>query len=121
MNLKILLKAMGYMFLPTLCMLLMLLVGFFDPIKLWIWITSNSGGAIFVRLLMFILEVTLIVILYFYYLDKEELKEIAGSSEKEEVNSGSIGDIFESYSYNDKYYIYRTNNPNRIILERKRS
>ena len=123
MNLKILGKAMGFMFLPTLGVLLMLLVGFFDPIMLWNWIKSDSGWAVFTRIIIFILEVGLVTILYFDYLEKDinkKSKEGLCNKEPEQINPNSY--IYNLFKYNDSnhsYYKTETEDPNVIFIERK--
>lgn len=123
MNLKILGKAMGFMFLPTLGVLLMLLVGFFDPIMLWNWIKSDSGWAVFTRIIIFILEVGLVTILYFDYL-KKEIKENAKSikgSEEEMCYNTDLYALWGDRKDNDhfKFYKTKTEDSNIIIIERK--
>lgn len=133
MNFKILGKAMSFMLLPTLSVLLVLLVGFFDPIAMWNWIKSDSFWAIITRLVIFILEIGLVTSLYFNYLEEDNKKkeEIL----KQEVLDGkhNIPDEIETY-YNksiyslwddlktDVYYNFcynKTIDPNIIIIERK--
>lgn len=125
MNFKILGKAMSFMFLPTLGVLLMLLVGFFDPIVLWTWIKSDSGGAVFTRIFIFLLETGLVTALYFHYL-KEEIKNevingnIEGKSEEIYYNKNlyRIYPDEKSDSYY-KFYIIDTKDSNIKIIERK--
>lgn len=65
MNLKILFKAMSFMFLPTLGVMLLLLVGFWSATDLWKFIISDTGGAITIRILLFIAECGLVIGMYF--------------------------------------------------------
>jgi len=78
MNLKILGKAMGFMFLPTLGVLLVLLVGFFDPIAMWEFIKSNTCLAVFVRVVLLIAEISLVLGMYFHYLEKDVIERASG-------------------------------------------
>ena len=128
MNLKILGKAMGFMFLPTLGVLLMLLVGFFDPIILWTWIKSPSGWAIFTRVILFLLETGLVIVMYFHYLEEENHNKYLAECDDIKVNRSNkkstygIDTIYELFpgdrgSY--KYFKIPTDNPDIMLVERK--
>lgn len=123
MNFKVLGKAMGFMFLPTLGVLLMLLIGFFDPIVMWNWIKSDSGWAIFTRIIIFCLEIGLVTYLYFDYLKKEIKTNSNGISVTEEevyYNTDMYmlwSDRRDNFSF--KFYKTRTEDPNILIIERK--
>ena len=127
MNLKILGKAMGFMFLPTLGVLLMLLVGFFDPIMLWTWIKSPSGWAVFTRVVLFLLETGLVILMYFYYLEEEnrnKLKseyKIDSSSEIQVSKYTDVYEVFKDKTSSDSYNYYKnyTEDPNITLIERK--
>ena len=127
MNLKILGKAMGFMFLPTLGVLLMLLVGFFDPIMLWTWIKSPSGWAVFTRVVLFLLETGLVILMYFYYLEEENKNKLKSeckidlSSEKQVSKYTDVYEVFNDKTSSDSYTYYKnyTENPNITIIERK--
>lgn len=104
MNLRILLKAMSLMFLPTMAVLFVLLVGFFDINAMWVWIKSNSGGAIFARIAMLLAEICLVTYLYFYYLEEEKEKikaEALNGKERKDAThhdfSTSLGRIFTGF------------------------
>ena len=123
MNFKILGKAMGFMFLPTLGVLLMLLIGFFDPIMLWNWIKSDSGWAIFTRIIIFLLETGLVALLYFDYLKKDQIENIHKKN-RSEKNNKSLGystyvrDFYENGQSNDNYTLTYTEDPNIVIITR---
>lgn len=121
MNLKVLGKAMGFMFLPTLGVLLMLVVGFFDPMAMWSWIKSNDGWAIFVRIVLFVAEVGLVVVMYFYYLEEETKKQALdgnGSKNGERRSSRTeICDLFKNGSSRDSFRVFETENANIRIVE----
>lgn len=127
MNLKILGKAMGFMFLPTLGVLLMLLVGFFDPIMLWTWIKSPSGWAVFTRVVLFLLETGLVILMYFYYLEEDSKNKLKSeckidlSSEKQVSKYTDIYEVFSDKTSSDSYTYYKnyTENPNITLIERK--
>ena len=125
MNFKILGKAMGFMFLPTLGVLLMLLVGFFDPIQMWNWIKSDSAWAIIVRIFIFVIEISLITYLYFDYLEEEINENIKKETESDgtckSINYSTYArDMFDDASSSDKYILKYTKNPNVVIIERKK-
>ena len=125
MDLKILGKAMGFMFLPTLGVLLMLLVGFFDPIAMWTFIKSDSGWAITVRLIISLAEIILVAIMYDHYNTEEARKKaLAGNLEGEckKINYREyIYSIFENPKDDDHFtfHKYTTGDENIIVLERK--
>lgn len=125
MNLKILIKAMGFMFLPTLGVLLLLLIGFFDPILLWTWIKSSSGWAVFTRIVIFLLEAGLVTFLYFDYLKKdriEKIKNSAGAKDtKTSIEYGRYArDMFYNATNQDEYFLIPTDDPNFVIIEFKK-
>lgn len=122
MNLKVLGKAMGFMFLPTLGVLLMLVVGFFDPMAMWNWIKSNDAWAIFVRIVLFIAEVGLVVVMYFYYLD-EEIKNAALKGTKGQFAymtrnyRTELREVFGNSSSDDHFKIFETESSNVRVIE----
>ena len=128
MNLKILGKAMGFMFLPTLGVLLMLLVGFFDPIILWTWIKSPSGWAIFTRVLLFLLETGLVILMYFHYLEEENHNKYIAECDDVKVNRSNrksvpgidnMYDLFPRDGVPYTYFKIPTEDPNIVLIERK--
>lgn len=128
MNLKILGKAMGFMFLPTLGVLLMLLVGFFDPIMLWTWIKSPSGWAIFTRVLLFLLETGLVILMYFHYLEEENHNKYIAECDDVKVNRSNrksvpgidnMYDLFPRDGVPYTYFKIPTEDPNIVLIERK--
>jgi len=88
MNYKLLGKAMSFMFLPTLGILIILLVGFFDPIAMWIFIKSNDGWAVFTRVVLLIAEIALITSLYFHYLEDYKKQNITQEEKKVIIKIG---------------------------------
>lgn len=114
MNLRILGKAMGYMFMPTLGVLLMLLVGFFDPWAMWEFIKSNSFWAILIRIILFLAEIILIAVMYSHFEEKEILengeKYIKGKASKtfqgnNDFDDGAFG---QNCRYDDNIEVYPT-------------
>lgn len=123
-NFRVLLKAMSFMFLPTLGVLLMLVVGFFDPVAMWNWIKSDNGWAIFTRIALFLAEIGLITVLYFYYFDKEKrdaiLKEGRGVGKKQRTAYDQyVFRVWYDNSQNHYFYIQATEDPNIQILIRE--
>ena len=124
MNFRILWKAMSFMFLPTLSVLCLLLVGFFDPIALWEFIRSNSGGAIFVRVILFIIEVTFVAYFYFKYLYEEEFEAALKDPESKckkgrQINSYTEARGMLNSSSDNEIFLYDTANPNIKIIQKK--
>ena len=129
MNLKILGKAMGFMFLPTLGVLLMLLVGFFDPIMLWTWIKSPSGWAVFTRVVLFLLETGLVILMYFHYLEEENRSKYIAECDDIKVNRSNkksiygidtVHELFSKSKYSSSsYFKIPTDNPDIVLIERK--
>ncbi len=114
MNYKILGKAMGYMFMPTLGVLLMLLVGFCDPIAMWTFIKSTCFWAVAIRIILFIAEVVLILVMYDHFMEKEIMAnadKYASSKPAGKVDANSefrTRSCFGSANYNDTVEIYNT-------------
>ena len=128
MNLKILGKAMGFMFLPTLGVLLMLLVGFFDPIMLWTWIKSPSGWAVFTRVVLFLLETGLVILMYFHYLEEENRSKYIAECDDVKVNRSNrksvpgidnMHDLFPRDGVSYTYFKIPTEDSNIVLIERK--
>lgn len=122
MDLKILGKAMGFMFFPTLGVLLMLLVGFFDPIAMWAWIKSDSGWAVFTRIIIFLIETGLVTALYFDYLEKDKIEKINNDNkvidkQKEIRYDQDIRYLFSDTNYEHNYYFHQTENPQIVLVK----
>jgi hypothetical protein len=73
-NTKALLKAMGYMFLPSFAILFVIFIGFFNWSNFVAFVTSQDGWAIFMRIAMLIAEIVLVTWLYFDFLKDENQK-----------------------------------------------
>lgn len=122
MNIKLLIKAMSFMFIPTLSVLLMLLVGFFDPIALWQFIKSDSGWAILIRVLLFVIEIGLVAIMYYRYEEEEEMNKLKENPELSgDVRKRNYSDsLYELFGTRDgKFISHRTAKSNFILIERK--
>jgi len=127
MNLKILMKAMSFMFLPTLGVLAMLLVGFFDPIALWDFIKGNTAGAVIIRVLLFIAELVLVGIMYEKYMGEEKEQNIikSASSLTDDNAFDESGDQYLYRMWHDsgrssdyKFERYKTEDNNIVIIKR---
>lgn len=70
MKTKILLRAMSYMFLPTLAVLSIIFFYFFDFAKFVNFVTGEEGSII--RVIIFIIELIFVAILYFHELSKDD-------------------------------------------------
>lgn len=115
MNYKILLKAMGLMFLPTLSVLFIMLVGFFDFTAMKDFITSNSGWAIFLRILLVLLEVVCVVYLYLHY-SKEDLIK----NPKKNGPESSLYEFGQKLTRDQQYKskVYKTTLSNLFLIEK---
>lgn len=115
---------MGFMFLPTLGVLLMLTVGFFDPIAMWNWIKSDDGWAIFTRIVLFLAEIVLVTVLYFYYLQEDRAKDIISNAAKNSTKGTKvyygtdIYQIFDNASSNRDHYVCTTEDDDIKIIRR---
>jgi amino acid permease len=121
---KILLKAISFMFLPTLSVLSLILIGFFSWSKFVTFITSDSGFAMFIRIALAIGELVFVYFLYEHYEKQEFINNV-------EDNKGNIikeikNDYIYEYNYfknpnrksGESYRSYATPNDDIIILER---
>lgn len=124
MNYKLLGKAMSFMFLPTLGVLIILLVGFFDPIAMWLFIKSNDGWAVFTRVVLLIAEIALITSLYFHYLEDYKKQNIAQEEKKviikDNINKYESITAFVNGSFDSdsRWLSYKGWNNNITILEK---
>lgn len=71
-DLKILLKAMSFMFLPTLAVLLVVYFWFFNFAAFVAFVTASTGWAGFLRVVLMILEVVCVVLMYRYLYEEAE-------------------------------------------------
>ncbi len=98
-NTKILLKAMSFMFLPTLCILFIIFCWFFSWTDFSNFITSQSAGAAIMRIIMMVLEVILCAYMYQHYMD-----EYQKTQKKEKVNKFVLNPEVDSEGYKTKEY-----------------
>lgn len=120
MKIKYLFQALKFACLPTLSILVLLFCGFFSISKTIDFISSDSGWAIALRVLLVIAEIVLIIVMYLQY-EKEGIFEEGGSRRKNgyTISSGrSVSDLGAGWRYNDIFKSYSTSNDNIIIIER---
>lgn len=124
MKTKYLFQALKFACLPTLSVLTLLFFGFFDIAKTIAFISSDSGWAITLRVLLVIVEAILIYIMYNHYEiegDKKDKRDKAGISENEDGTpvdySKSIYDLRRNWGSSDKYKYY-TKSDDIILIER---
>ncbi len=133
-NTKILLKAMSFMFLPTLCILFIIFCWFFSWTDFSAFITSQSTGASIMRIIMMILEVFLCYTMYCHYMaeyevqqKKEKVKKFIldpdaeSESYKEVGYSNYIRDIFKTAEGRDFYKYYAVDGPTDDLIFVKRA
>ncbi len=125
MKAKYLFQALKFACLPTLSVLTLLFFGFFNIRKTLDFIGSDNGWAVFLRILLVILEIALIVIVYYHYEQKgilEDIKKNAGNAVDDKGISisyhDSIYNLFTGQSSNHKFYLHRTDNENISIVTR---
>ncbi len=122
MKTKALLRALKFVCLPTASLLLLLFFGFFSITKTIDFISSDSGWAIFLRVIVFLGEIGLVVYLYLIYLKEETKNEIikkANGLTKENVYADKrTRDLFYNASYSDEYVKHTTESKDIIIVER---
>ena len=115
-------SAMGFMFLPTLGILAVLLVGFFDPIAMWTFIKSNDSWAIFIRLVILITEIVIVAIMYGIYKSDEKTKGLLesqdGLTSKTVAYNNYVYYSFDDASSEDTYTLYYSDNKNVVVLKR---
>lgn len=74
MKSKYLFQALKFVCLPTLSVLLLLFFAFFSITDALAFISASSAGAVTLRILLFIVEIVLVVIMYFKYQKEDILK-----------------------------------------------
>lgn len=118
---RVLLKAMSFMFMPTLAVLVLLFLWFLDWTQFKAFITSNGAGAGALRIFMTFVEMVFIVVMYNHYL-KEDVAlhpEDYDDNKKGVSYSTSCSDLFNpSGSRNDTYRVKYINS-NLSLIERK--
>lgn len=111
------------MFLPTVSVLSLILIGFFSWSKFIAFITSDSGFAMFIRVALAVAELVFVYLLYRHYEKEEILKnpEIFKTGKKIK-NSDYLSYEYQYFGIStrgdSKFSSYQTSNPNIIILER---
>lgn len=131
MKTKYLFQALKFACLPTLSVLLLIVCGFFSITKALDWISSDSGFAIALRIILVLAEIALVVIMYFNY--EEEGEEQAKKLAKEQLlnnpspsNNGNVisnrrevCELFGRSNYNDTstYTLFTTKDSNILMLQ----
>lgn len=129
MNYKNLYKAMRFMFLPTLVMFSLLLVGFWSVAGFWNFITSDSPGAVIVRVALFTIEIMVVAMMYLEYQKDDEIRNTASgiigesgdnikTHEKTIEKNSAICNAFTEINYGDTVQIFSTTNPNIKVIKR---
>lgn len=119
MKTKILLKALRFSLLPTLVTILLILVGFFSFEDTLTFITSNSPGAIAVRVLLFIAEVVLVIVMYNYYLKEDVITNTKGNGvHHEKIRADNYINRVIPWSSDDYVKIHKTNHSNFFLFEK---
>lgn len=116
-------KAMTFMFVPTLGLLAVLGIIFMDLTAMFNWILSNDPLAVVVRTIITIVEVAVVYILYKKYdAESEDTRDIIVNTPQGKkynyLKSCDVRDLFINGYYKDEYTIHTTNDPNTVIIER---
>lgn len=129
MNTKALVRAMGFMFIPTFSVLVLIFFWFLSWSEFVAFITSKSGWAGFLRIVLLLAEICLV----WYFYDKYNQQDVIQSAtdadirEMKKVDSNS-----RTYTVNvnmqrligherGDYEIYRTTASNIFILKAEKS
>jgi len=127
-TIKVLLKAMSFMFFPTIALLTVIFCWFLNWTAFVSFITSQTDGAGALRLVMIFLEISLVVYMYNYY-TKEEIGKDAtkehphfGTLVKQGHNRTEIGNFANTNSeYVQKANVYKKTKDIYIIEIKERS
>lgn len=105
-NTKVLLRALGFMFLPTVSILFLIFCWFFNWSKFSDFVTSDTIGAAILRILMVASEIALVTYMYKFFLkkfnDEEDEKNRQKQREendkiaRENVSNGEFGKLVRS-------------------------
>lgn len=113
-------KALKFVCVPTFALLLLLFFAFFSITEALNYITSSNGMAITLRIVAFLAEVILFVVMYDKYKTEETIKNAGAEGYGKRVSGESyIKNIFEDgydhYRNDFKYYI--TKDPSVIVIK----
>lgn len=119
-KIKAFLKALSFMFLPTVGVILFMMLACWSVTKPFIFLTSDNGWAILIRVLITALEIGLIVYLYYDELYKSTINDPQRDDcEKVEIPAGRLArDFFPGGTYQDKFYRHETPFSNLVVIER---
>lgn len=117
---RVLLKAMSFMFMPTLAVLVLLFLWFLDWTQFKDFITSNGAGAGALRIFMTFVEMVFIVVMYNHYL-KEDVAlhpEDYDDNKKGTSSHTSCKDLFSTLGSSSDNYKVRYINSKFSLIER---
>jgi amino acid permease len=125
MTTKALMKAMGFMFIPTFSVLTLIFFWFLSWTEFVAFITSKSGWAGFLRMVLLLAEIALVWFFYTKYneqdvidnavdADVKEMKRVSGETRAYNVNVDMQRLINQDRAH---YDVYRTTAPNIFILK----
>jgi hypothetical protein len=123
MNKNAAFKALKFVCLPTLALLLLLFFAFFSITEALNYITSSNGVAITLRIAAFLAEVIVFIVMYDKYRLEEVVKNAGANGIGERIDSSSYArHLFEEghNSSNNQYRVHRTEDPSVIILSSKK-
>lgn len=121
MNTTALLRALKFVCIPTLSLLVLLFFAFFSVSKTIAFISSDDGWAIALRIIAFIAEIVLVVWKYLEY-NREEIFKSGNKGEYIKEKGSSCQPYYEirqilGHDKRGDYRYYQTTNVNIKILE----
>lgn len=115
-NYSILKKAIGFAFIPTLVVVAVAMFATLSVSTVFSYLLSDSWSAILIRCVILVFEVSLVVFMYFNYLEKHKIEQATGEaiesdSEWTDINSNRVAYLGDwNDSYKDKYTYKRITN-----------
>jgi hypothetical protein len=122
-NYKVLLKAISFMFLPTISILFVVFIGFFSITDFISFITAKSGWAIFLRVALVLAEIIFVCLMYKHYYKLDVIKNKDNYIKKGNVIKNTSSTYVERFFKSDtsngyNFKSYATDNDNIVVIEK---
>ncbi len=122
-NYKVLLKAISFMFLPTISILFVVFIGFFSITDFISFITAKSGGAIFLRVVLVLAEIIFVCVMYNHYYKLDVIKNKDNYIKEGNIINYTTSTYVERFfksgnSSGRKFKSYATDNENIVVIEK---
>lgn len=122
-NYKVLLKAISFMFLPTISILFVVFIGFFSITDFINFITAKSGGAIFLRVVLVLVEIIFVYVMYKHYYKLDVIKNKDNYIKEGNVIKNQSSTYVERFFKSEnsiglKFKSYATDNENIVVIEK---